>query len=71
MRLITGTVIDGKVEVPPEIAEGSSVAVLAPEDELVVLTPEEEQALSESIRRIEAGESIDGWELLEEIKTPG
>lgn len=71
MRLITGTVIDGKVAVPPEIAEGSSVAVLAPEDELVVLTPEEEQALSESIRRIEAGESIDGWKLLEEIKTPG
>ena len=68
MRLITGRVVNGKVEVPPEIEEGSSVAVLAPEDDSVVLTPAEEEALSESIRHIEAGESVDGWELLEEIR---
>jgi len=71
MRLVTGTVVDGKVEVPPEIEEGSSVAVLAPEHERAVLTPAEEQALSESIQQIEDGESVDGWKLLEEIKTPG
>ncbi len=66
--MVTGTVVDGKVEVPPEIEEGSSVAILAPDGEPVVLTPAEEQELSESIRQLEAGKSVDGWSLLKEIK---
>lgn len=68
MRIVTGTVVDGKVEVPPEIEEGANVAVLAPDGEPFVLTVEQEQELSDSIRQIENGESVDGWKLLDEIK---
>ena len=68
MRIVTGTVVDGKVEVSSEIEEGTSVAVLAPDGEPVVLTPAQEEELSRSIRQIRAGQFVDGWDLLEEIK---
>src|SRR3989304_395748 len=30
IKVVTGTVVNGRVEVPPDIAEGSQVAILAP-----------------------------------------
>ncbi len=69
MKLVTGQVIDGRIEVPPEIVDGSQVAILAADDEAPFgLSPGEEQELSEALAEIEAGRSVDGWKLLEELK---
>ncbi len=69
MKLVTAQVIDDRIEVPPEIGDGSQVAILAADDEApFVLSPDEEQELSEALAEIDAGRSIDGWKLLEELK---
>ncbi len=70
MKLVTAEVIDGKVEVPPDIGEGSRVAVLAADDgEPVVLSPTEEEELSEAMAHIDSGQYVEGWTLLEGLKT--
>ncbi|RMH21184.1 MAG: hypothetical protein D6696_06420 [Acidobacteria bacterium] len=69
MKLVTAQVVDGRIEVPPEIGEGSRVAILAADDdEPFALSPAEEQELSEALAEIEAGRYVDGWTLLEELK---
>ncbi len=69
MKLVTAQVIDGRIEVSPEIVDGSQVAILAADDEVpFALSPGEEQELSEALAEIEAGKSVDGWKLLEEFK---
>ncbi len=69
MKVVTAQVIDGRVEVPPEIAEGSQVAILAPDEgQPITLSPEQEGELSEALAEIRAGRFIDGWTLLDEIK---
>ncbi len=69
MKLVTAQVIDGKIEVPPEIVDGSQVAILAADDEApFALSPGEEEELSEALAEIEAGRYVDGWKLLEELK---
>lgn len=71
MKLITGTVVAGKVEIPPEtLAEGSSVAVLVPEDQTsFVLGADEEAELLQAMEEIRRGEFVDGTELLQEIRS--
>ncbi len=71
MKVITGKVVNGKVELPSgAVAEGSSVAVVATdESEPVVLTPADERELTEAIEAIARGEYVDGDELLERLKT--
>ncbi len=68
MKMITAQVVDGRIEVPPEIGEGTQVAILATDDEPFVLSPGEEQELSAALAEIDAGQFVDGWQLLEELK---
>ncbi len=70
MKLVTAQVVAGRIDVPPEIADGAKVAILAPDDGTPsALSAAEEQELSEALADIQAGRHIDGWALLEEIKT--
>ncbi len=69
MKLLTAQVVDGRIEVPPEIVDGSQVAILAADDEEpFTLSPGEEQELSAALAEIEAGRYVDGWQLLEELE---
>ena len=70
MRVITGTVVDHRVELPAEaVADGTHVMVLAPETgEAVELSAEEQRELSEAMDEIERGEFIDGQDLLAELR---
>ena len=69
MKLVTAQVVDGSIEVPPEIVDGSQVAILAADDEEpLTLSPSEEQELSAALADIKAGRYVDGWALLEELK---
>ena len=69
MKLVTAQVLDGRIEVPSEIADGSKVAILAADDDgPFALSASEEQELSTALAEIDAGRYVDGWELLEELK---
>jgi len=69
MKVVTGTVVNGKVEVPPDIEEGSPVAILVPgPDEPFTLSPSEEEELSQALEEIHGGNFVDGWALINEIK---
>lgn len=70
MKQVTAQVIDRRIEVPPEIEDGSQVAILATDDEEpLVLSPGEEQELSAALAEIDAGRYVDGWALLDELQT--
>lgn len=71
MRVITGTVVDRRVELPAElVAEGTHVMVLAPEaDEPVRLSPADERELWEAMEEIQRGDYVDGQDLLAELKS--
>ena len=68
MRVLTGRVIGGKVEVGSDLPDGTRVAVFAPQDEPVVLTPAEQAELADALDEIHRGESEDAFALLREIK---
>jgi hypothetical protein len=65
MQLATATVIDGKLTVEGlDIPDGEMIVVLAREtEEEVVLSPEEEAELLESIAEADRGETITAEEL--------
>lgn len=69
--MITGTVINGKIEVPAEaLGEGTRVVVMAVEPaELVRLTPEDEQELLAAAEEIRRGEFVDGYDLLADLRS--
>jgi len=71
MKAMTGTVVDGKVELPAEfVAEGAHVMVLAPaSEEPVHLSPAEERELLEAMDQIRRGEFVDGDDLLNELRS--
>ena len=71
MKVMTGTVVDGKVEFPSEfVAEGAQVMILAPQTgEPVRLSPAEEAELLEAAEQIQTGEFVDGQELLNELRS--
>ena len=70
MRVTTGRVVNGKIEVPDEeLAEGMVVTILTPEDRgAFTLGPEAEAALLASIEEADRGEVISGEELLRELR---
>jgi hypothetical protein len=70
MKLATGTVIDGRVEIPAEfVPEGAQVMILATEPgEPVRLSRAEEAELSEAMEQIDRGEYIDGQALLDDLR---
>jgi hypothetical protein len=69
MRIASGKVVAGKVVVEGEpLAEGTTVTVLAPDnDESFELSPEDESLLLESIREAEQGHVIEGAALLRNL----
>src|SRR3954463_10455727 len=65
MRVTTGTVVNGRIEVPgEEFAEGVVVTILAPEDrETFTLGPEAEADLLEAVAEADRGELVSEKEL--------
>lgn len=70
MKIVTGKVVHGRVEVPADVvAEGSLVTMLVSEpEEGFELSPELEDELVEAVAEAERGEFVDGWKLLRELK---
>ena len=71
MKVITGTVVRGKVDLPPEaLIDGTPVAVLAPgADTPIQLTPAEESELEAAVNELRSGRFIDGQDLLRELRS--
>lgn len=70
MRVTTGRVVNGRIEVPDEeLSEGMIVTILAPEEcRTFTLGPEAEAALLASIEEADRGEAISGDEFLQELR---
>lgn len=68
MRVITGRVVDGKIDVEAELEEGTAVAVIASDAAGFLLTQEEEEELSVALNAIRSGRYTDGQALLRELK---
>ena len=70
MRVITGTVVNGRIEVPGEtLAEGTVVTTLNADDrETFALGADAEAALLMCIEQAERDEVMSGEELLVEIR---
>ena len=68
MKVITGRVVHGKIELEAELEEGTSVAVLAADDAGFRLTSEEEEELASALAAIRRSEYVDGRDLLAELK---
>lgn len=70
MRVTTGRVVNGKIEVvDEELTEGMMVTILAPEDRgTFTLGPEAEAALLASIEEADRSEVVSGEELLRELQ---
>lgn len=71
MRVITSTVVDGKIDLAGErLEEGLQVAILAPDaGEPIELSPEEQQELVLAMEEIRRGDFVDGDDLLDEIRS--
>ena len=70
MRVTTGRVVNGRIEVPGEdFAEGMVVTILAPEDRgTFTLGPEAEAALLAAIEEAGHGELLSEEELWRELR---
>lgn len=68
MKVLTGRVVAGKVEVPADLAEGTAVTILAPEAEGYRPSAQEETELSQALSAIRNGDFVDGRSLLAELK---
>lgn len=72
MKIITGTVLDGRIVVEGEsLPEGEKVTILTREgNETFVVSPEEKRQLLQSIGQADRGEFVDEDELLRELDGP-
>ncbi len=70
MKVITSTVVDGKIEVPAGVlSDGESVTILARDpDEPIRLTAEQAEERSQAVEEIRRGKFVDGDELIAELK---
>jgi hypothetical protein len=68
MKVITGTVLNGRIEVPSGLVDGTTVAILAPDAEGFRLTSDQEDELAAALSEIEGGEYEDGDQLLAELR---
>jgi hypothetical protein len=68
MKVITARVVNGAIQVPPEVIDGTTVAVLAPDTDGFHLTGEQENELSSALAEIRLGSFVDGDELLAELR---
>lgn len=69
MKVITGHVSNGKVQLPPDIQDGTVVAVLAPDEAGFTLSAEQEAELTAALQEIRSGDYVDGRGLLKDLKT--
>lgn len=69
MRIASGKVVGGRVELDGELPEGASVTVLVREgDETFEANPETERMLLDAIAQCERGETIPLTQLLGELR---
>lgn len=69
MRMASGKVVAGRVELDGELPEGASVTVLARDgDETFEADPETEKMLLDTIAQCERGETIPMPQLLGELR---
>ena len=69
MRIASGKVIGGRVELDSDLPEGASVTVLAPEgDETFEVDPSTEALLREAIAQCERGEAVPLSRVLSELR---
>jgi hypothetical protein len=71
MKVITDTVVRGKVDLPPEaLVEGPPVAILAPGAEAPIqLTAAEESELEAAVNELRDGRFVDGEDFLNELRS--
>jgi hypothetical protein len=68
MRIASGKVVRGRVELDTELPEGTSVTVIAPDDEgTFTADPETEKMLLESIAQCDRGETVPIKQLLSDL----
>ncbi len=68
MKVITGRVVGGKIEIETDLQEGTPVAILAASDTGFQLNAEEEEELVVALEEIRGGKYEDGHELLRELR---
>jgi hypothetical protein len=68
MKVITGRVVEGRIEVEGDLPEGTAVAVLAADEGGFQLSSSEEDELVEALAAIRSGAYVDGHSLLREIQ---
>lgn len=68
MQIITGKVVDGKIQLDVPLEEVSTVAVLATEEGTFRLSGAEEQELAAALAAVNDGGFVDGRELLAQLK---
>jgi hypothetical protein len=70
MKLLSAKVVDGRLDLPEgTLREGALVTVLVPEDETgFELTEAEQEELAAAVAEADRGESVDGWQLLDELR---
>lgn len=70
MKVISGTVVNGKIDVPIDaLAEGDRVAILAADStEPIQLTPEQEDELVAAVEDIRRGKYVDGQDLVANLR---
>ena len=68
MRVISGRVVNGKIEIETDLQEGTPVAILAAGDSGFQLSDDEEEELITALNDIRRGNFEDGRELLRELK---
>lgn len=68
MKVSTGRVVHGKIELNSPLEEGTPVAILAASESGFSLTSEEEDELADALASIHRGEYEDGHALLAELK---
>ena len=70
LKIVTGKVVHGRIDVPEDVlTEGSVVTMLVSEEEEgFTLSPELEDELVAALAEADRGETVDGWELLRDLK---
>lgn len=68
MKVITGRVVGGKIEIETDLQDGTPVAILAAGDAGFQLNAEEEEELVVALEEIRRGNYEDGHELLRELR---
>jgi hypothetical protein len=71
MKVITGTVVNGKIDLPENaLRDGSQVAVLAADpDEPIRLSTDEARELQAAVDALRRGEFVSGSDLLAELRS--